>query len=293
MFKKATRENLFLKIALVGSPGSGKTFSALAIASQFTDKIAVIDTERGSSRLYSNQFDFDMCELTEHKPFNYVEAVNAALEMGYGAIIIDSLSHAWFAELEMIQGRNTFAAWAKVRPQERVLIETIISAKSHIIVTMREKTEWDTSQKDEAGKVKPVKVGTKAIQAVGIEYEFDIVGRINQEHVLAITKTRFPAIANRSFPNPGKALATELKISMGLEQPSVAPSLIRSDQPIDPTQANEQIMEELKRIGWSKQDAQAYLDRVYKKTSRSHLTEAELLEFLSHLQSQPESTAPV
>jgi adenylate kinase family enzyme len=48
MFQKATKENVYLKIALVGSPGAGKTYSALAIASQFTDKIAVIDTERAA-----------------------------------------------------------------------------------------------------------------------------------------------------------------------------------------------------------------------------------------------------
>jgi hypothetical protein len=289
MFQKATKENVYLKIALVGSPGAGKTYSALAIASQFTDKIAVIDTERGSSRLYADRFSFDMCELVQHQPVKYVEAINAAISAGYQAIIIDSLSHAWFAELEMIQGKNTFTAWAKVRPQERTLIEAIISAKAHIIVTMREKTEWDTSQTDEFGKMKPVKVGTKAVQSSGIEYEFDIVGRINQEHVLAITKTRCPAIANRSFIHPGRQLATELKVWLGLEKPSQAPSLISTIPDITPSEASEQIMDELKRIGWSKDDAQMYLKRVYKKSSRSLLDENELLSFLSHLKSLPNS----
>jgi len=290
MFQKATKENVYLKIALVGSPGAGKTYSALAIASQFTDKIAVIDTERGSSRLYADLFNFDMCELTQHQPIKYVEAINSAIGAGYQAIIVDSLSHAWFAELDMIQGKNTFTAWAKVRPQERTLIEAIISAKAHIIVTMREKIEWDTTQTDEHGKMKPVKVGTKAIQASGIEYEFDIVGRINQEHVLSITKTRCPAIANRSFLHPGGQLATELKVWLGLEKPSQAPSLIPTVPDFTPSEASDQIMSELKRIGWSTTDAQKYLKRVYQKSSRSLLDENELLSFLSHLQSLPNST---
>lgn len=290
MFQKATKENVFLKIALVGSPGAGKTYSALAIASQFTDKIAVIDTERGSSRLYADHFNFDMCELTQHEPIKYVEAINAAIGAGYQAIVIDSLSHAWFAELNMIQGKNTFTAWAKVRPQERTLIEAIISAKAHVIVTMREKVEWDTTQTDEYGKMKPVKVGTKAVQSSGIEYEFDIVGRINQEHVLAITKTRCPAIANRSFSHPGRQLATELKVWLGLEKPSQAPSLIPKIPDFTPTEASKQIMAELERTGWSTADAQMYLRRVYQKSSRSMLDENQLLNFLSHLKSLPSTT---
>jgi hypothetical protein len=293
MFQKATKENVYLKIALVGSPGAGKTYSALAIAAQFTDKIAVIDTERGSSRLYADQFSFDMCELTNHQPIKYVEAINAAIGAGYQAIIIDSLSHAWFAELEMIQGKNTFTAWAKVRPQERTLIETIISAKAHVIVTMREKTEWDTSQTDEYGKMKPVKVGMKAVQSSGIEYEFDIVGRLNQEHVLAITKTRCPAIANHAFIHPGRQLATELKVWLGLEKPAQAPSLIPTLPDITPSEANERIMRELKRIGWSTSDAQMYLKKVYNKSSRSLLDDDQLLSFLTHLQSLPSHTGSI
>lgn len=287
MFTKATKENVYLKIALVGSAGAGKTYSALAIASQFTDKIAVIDTERGSSRLYADQFNFDMCELTSHQPIKYVEAINAAISAGYQAIVIDSLSHAWFAELEMIQGKNTFTAWAKVRPQERTLVEAIISAKAHVLVTMREKTEWDTSQVDQNGKMMPVKVGTKAIQSTGIEYEFDIVGRLNQEHVLTITKTRCPAIANRAFIHPGRQLATELKVWLGLEKPAVAPSLIPQAREVEPSEASERILEELKRIGWTKDEAQKYLNRVYGKTSRSLLDDSQLLEFFSHLRSLP------
>lgn len=289
MFQKATKENVYLKIALVGGAGTGKTYSALAIASQFTDKVAVIDTERGSSRLYADQFSFDMCELTQHQPAKYVEAIRTAIGAGYKAIIIDSLSHAWFAELDMIQGKNTFTAWAKVRPQERTLVETIISAQAHIIVTMREKIEWDVSQKDENGKMLPVKVGTKAIQSAGIEYEFDIVGRLNQEHVLAITKTRCPAIANRAFVHPGRQLAMELKVWLGLEAPPTAPSLIYQPQvDIDPSQASEQVLVELERIGWSKEDAKRYLLRIYGKPSRSLLDEKQLLEFLTFLQDQPE-----
>ncbi len=44
---------------------------------------------------------------------------------------------------------------------------------------------------------------------------------------------------------------------------------------------------ELKRIGWSIQDAQDYLDFAYGAKSRMQLNDQELLEFLSFLKNQP------
>lgn len=193
------------------------TYSALAIASHLSKKIAVIDTERGSASRYADIFGFDVCELSNHHPSNYIKAIQAAEASDYEVIVIDSLSHAWFAELDLVdRAKNSFTAWKDVRPLERKLIDTITSSPAHIIATMRSKTEWDTSQTDpKTGKMKPVKIGTAPIQTSGIEYEFDIAGELSQDHILYISKSRCPQLADRSFLKPGKDLAHALRVWMG------------------------------------------------------------------------------
>ena len=55
--KKSQRSEAKLRLSLQGSPGSGKSMSALLIAYGITGNystIAVIDSERGSANLYSN-----------------------------------------------------------------------------------------------------------------------------------------------------------------------------------------------------------------------------------------------
>ena len=207
MFKKAVKEQIKIRLALSGPSGSGKTFSALNIAQYLGKNIALIDTEHESSLRYADLFEFDMCNLDDHNPAKYIETIKAAERAGYDVIIIDSMTHAWFKELEMAGGN--FNNWAKVRPLERKLIDTIISSKSHIIATMRSKTDY-AQETGNNGKTKVVKLGTKSIQSDGIEYEFDIAGELSLEHILTVSKSRCPALTDKTFLNPGSELAEAL-----------------------------------------------------------------------------------
>ena len=60
--RKAQRKQAKIKLALMGVSGSGKTMSALLLASGMTDwsKIAVIDTENHSADLYSNLGEYNV-----------------------------------------------------------------------------------------------------------------------------------------------------------------------------------------------------------------------------------------
>lgn len=208
MFKKATKAQIKIRLAISGASGSGKTYSALAIASHLGSSIAVIDTERGSSNRYADRFNFDLCELDSHHPAKYIEAIKAAEQAGYETIIIDSLTHAWFAELELAGGN--FNNWSKVRPLERKLIDALTGSTSHIITTMRSKTEW-VMEENSKGKPSPKKIGTAPLQASGIEYEFDVAGEMDYNHMLFISKSRCPELADKSFLNPGRDVADILK----------------------------------------------------------------------------------
>lgn len=221
MFKKAERSQIFARIALCGSTGTGKTYTALTIAEGLKEdgKIAIIDTERSSSNRYADLFDFDICCLETYSPENYTKAIEAAKAGKYNVLIIDSLSHAWdgveglLERVEAIakrsKGGNTFAAWGDATPLHRRLVDAILSYPGHTIVTMRVKTEYIIEQ-NEKGKMTPKKVGLTPIQRQGIEYEFDIVGDLDQEHSLVITKSRAFFLADKIFYKPTKALGQDI-----------------------------------------------------------------------------------
>jgi ABC-type dipeptide/oligopeptide/nickel transport system ATPase component len=210
MFTKPTKSQKRLRLALIGASGSGKTYSALSIASHLGTRIGVIDTERGSSVLYCDDFDFEMCQLDDAKPQAYIDAIKAATQ--FDVLIIDSFSHAWYEILEMAGGR--FENWARVRPIERQLIKAILDCPAHVIVTMRSKSEYVVELvENRSGKMtnQPRKIGTVPIQARDIEFEFDIAGLMDADHNLTIDSTRLKAIDREVFPMPGEELATILK----------------------------------------------------------------------------------
>src|SRR5689334_8290331 len=95
-FRPAVREGVGLLIGLAGSSGSGKTYTALRLASGMAgDKpFAVIDTEAGRAKHYADQFTFHHGDLTPpFSPARYSEAIKAADEAGYPVIVVDSCSH--------------------------------------------------------------------------------------------------------------------------------------------------------------------------------------------------------
>lgn len=245
-FKKASKKALKLRLALEGVSGAGKTFSALAIAKGLGSKVAVIDTEHGSASLYADQFDFDVVELESFQPDNYIRAIRSAEMAGYDVVIIDSLSHAWVGKggaLELVDNaaiksgsKNTFAAWREVTPQHNALVEAIIRSKCHVIATMRSKMEY-ALEKDERGKMSPRKIGLAPIQREGISYEFTIVGEMDLDHNLIITKSRCAAVASKVFKCPGEDFAKTLRDWLEQGAPEQSPNPSASTLPEPPVQA--------------------------------------------------------
>lgn len=219
-FKKATKAQAKGRVALIGPSGSGKTWTALAIATNLGKRVAVIDTERGSASKYADRFSFDALELETFAPKTYAEAIRAADAEGYDVIVIDSLSHAWMGKdgaLEQVDNAqrrqrtpNSFTAWRDVTPQHNALIEAIVSSRAHVIATMRAKTEY-VQEKDDRGKTTIRKVGLAPIQRDGLEYEFDVVGDIDLDNTLVISKTRCSDLAEKAFRKPGKDVADILR----------------------------------------------------------------------------------
>ncbi len=221
--RKAEKQQAKLRLGIMGSAGSGKTYTALAIATGLvgdSGKIGVIDTERNSACLYSDKFTFDVeADLHSFAPGAYVEKINEFAEAGYDVLIIDSLSHAWSGPggaLEMVddaakrsKSGNSFMAWRDVTPQHNKMVEAILGYPGHVIVTMRSKTEY-VLEKNDRGQTMPRKVGMQPVQRDGMEYEFTVVGDIDTDHNMVITKSRCSAIADKVFKHPGKDVAKVL-----------------------------------------------------------------------------------
>lgn len=195
-FTKAERKKAKLKLNLNGASGSGKTYSALVLASSLGKKIAVIDTENESASLYANEFNFDTLPLKPpYSPERFAGAIHAAHNMGYEVLIIDSASHEWIGTggcLEIndeaakrFKG-NTWSAWSETTPRHRKFIDAILQTDMHIITTTRAKTETIQGEK---GKV--IKLGMKAEQREGYEYELTVSLDMLHENKFAIpTKDR-------------------------------------------------------------------------------------------------------
>lgn len=213
MFQKATRKKQKARIALIGTSGSGKTYTALKMAKELAHGggIAVLDTEHGSASKYSGDVaDFDVAELVTYSPQNYIDHIEGAADAGYPVLIIDSLSHAYSGKdglLAQVDKRGgQFSAWKDVTPMQHALVDAILSYPGHVIVTMRAKTEYVVEQNSK-GKSAPRKVGLAPVQRDGMEYEFDITGMMDDQNNLTITKTRCSRLANQVFSMPGAEIA--------------------------------------------------------------------------------------
>lgn len=203
-FRKAVKYDAKARIALVGPSGSGKSMTMLEIATLLAGAdgtIAALDTEHGSLSKYADRYSFSVIEPDFYTVPVFLDALKSAIDGGFSVLCVDSLSHFWMGAggaLEFVDavtkrgGRNdSFGAWKDYRTQERQMIDAILAAPIHIITTMRTKSAYEV-QKDDKGRTKRVKVGLAPIQADGLEYEFDLVGYMDDENSLIVDKTRCP-----------------------------------------------------------------------------------------------------
>lgn len=209
LFRPAVKAQLKAKVALCGPTGSGKTWTALTWATVLADggRIAVVDTENDSASYYADKFSFDVLPWDPpYDPRKLAEAIQGAAAEGYAVIVIDSLSHYWEGEggtLDIVDaaaqrshGGNSFAGWKVGTPALRFLIDTIRHAPAHVIATMRSSMEY-ILEEDSRGKKTPTKVGMAPVMRKGVEFEFAVVGDLDLEHRLVISKSRCEELADQ------------------------------------------------------------------------------------------------
>jgi hypothetical protein len=212
--RPAQRKKSKMRLGIAAPSGAGKTYSSLLIAQGLAalghTRIGVIDTENGSADLYADLVPdgYDVITLTApYSPARYVEAIHLLEQSGHGVIIIDSLTHAWSGEGGALdrQGKiadksgNSWAAWRQVTPEHNALVEAMLQSPSHIIATMRSKTEYVQEKDDRTGKMTVRKVGLAPVMRDGIEYEFTVFMELTHDHTASASKDRTRLFSGEFF----------------------------------------------------------------------------------------------
>jgi hypothetical protein len=326
-FQRAQRKRAFLKLAITGPSGGGKTYSALRLAFGLGGKVAMIDTENRSGSLYDELGEYYVEELAP--PFTverYEGLIQDACRGGFDVLIIDSISHAWAAEggllsekegLDARPGageRNRFANWAPISKKHEAFKQAILQAPIHIICTMRSKMDYALT---DAGKVQ--RVGLAPVQREGMEYEFTTVFDVASDHSAMASKDRtqlFGGLNVKLTEEHGQKLRGWLENAAA---PSAAPDareriaagMRENEQPL-PVQTNGHAApagEEDEKAHWRRRVFAVYTDRRGKQSpeqmrldlgtilgrevdSRGTMTTAEMRQCAEALEAETPAEAP-
>lgn len=223
-FTPATRTEAKARVAMIGPTGAGKTWTALQFARTLAGPngtIGVIDTENASASLYSDTYDFQTAPwYPPYDPAKLAAAINDAAKQ-FDVLIIDSLTHFWQGDggvLDIVEQEgakvgsrgNNFAGWKKGTPLWRGILDALIFAPCHIVITMRSKMDY-VQQPGQDGRMKVEKMGMAPVARNDVEYEFTVVCELDQSHRLTVTKSRCSDLADRTAaPHQSAALAEVL-----------------------------------------------------------------------------------
>jgi energy-coupling factor transporter ATP-binding protein EcfA2 len=212
---RAVRPALPGRLMLVGPSGSGKTRSGLTIATSLAETepggILVIDTESESATTYADDFEFE--HLPWRAPFDPrdLAATLVAIDrQEFAVVMIDSMTHFWRKEggtLQIADGK--FGGWKVARPAQEQMVEAMLACKAHVIGCVRAKTTY-VQEQEANGKYSVRKLGMEAQQDDTLEYEMNLVGDIDLDHKITVTKSRTTVLpTGRVFQSGGAELLAE------------------------------------------------------------------------------------
>lgn len=169
-FRPAIRENVGLLIGLAGASGSGKTYTAMRLASGIANgkPFAVIDTEAGRAKHYADIFKFDHGDLAPpFRPGAYADAIAAADSAGYPVIVVDSMSHEWAGtggildwqveEYQRLGGKEAvkLLSWSVPKQAHKRMVQALLQVRAHLILCFRAEEKIDMIKEDGRTKIVP------------------------------------------------------------------------------------------------------------------------------------------
>lgn len=232
IFTKASNNQAFLKMGIMGFAGDGKTYTASEVAVGIVelmrarkldtgDKPAMfIDTETGSDWV-KPMFDAANIELMVAKTRAFVDLKTAIpeAEANGSVLIIDSISHFWrvlmdeYAERKGRRRGLEFQDWAWLKAEWAKFTDMFVNSKCHIIMCGRAGYEYDFFEND-SGKKELEKTGIKMKAETETGYEPSILVLMEKHSELidakqkrvwrtaTILKDRSTRIDGKTFENP-------------------------------------------------------------------------------------------
>lgn len=191
-FQISKRKQSSIKMSLQGPSGSGKTYSSLQIAYGLTadwNKVVVIDTQHGASSCYAHLGNYWVATLeAPFEPEKLIDTILYCERKGFKAIILDSYSDEWeyLLDYHASLSGNSYAAWSKVTPRHNNLVEVILRSPAHILLNVR--TKQDIIIVDKQQDRVTEKVGLKAIQKDGYEYDLPLSFLLDMSHQGTVNK---------------------------------------------------------------------------------------------------------
>jgi hypothetical protein len=222
-FKKAECEQAYLKVAMFGAAGSGKTFTALLYAEELARKMGkktyLFDTENGyhfyvvdvpEREFHPTKFNINVFHTQSLAEMN--EEV-ANLPDDCGVLIFDSLTQAWSSAKDHVpdEKKNNVGAiplhlWGTVKKPYKELVKKLMNGQYHTFVLIREKNSFDD---DGAGGLRMT--GKLPQCESESPYEFNMLSHhravMNQKtkvttYEVTFEKDRTGILSGKTFNNP-------------------------------------------------------------------------------------------
>lgn len=186
--KPGVREACGVLVSIVGPSSSGKTYSAMRVATGIQrvvgGDIDVIDTENGRALYYAERFKFNHIRFgAPFSPLDYLDAVRFSARRGAKTVVIDSASHEhegpggvleWHDEetqrlmkaWNVSEGKAQLSAWGPPKAARRKFINELLQLNINLVLTFRAKEKLKIVK----GK-DPVELGWQPICGEEFMYE--------------------------------------------------------------------------------------------------------------------------
>jgi hypothetical protein len=253
LLKPAINEMCYLKLALYGEAGSGKTFTASSIAiglNQFIKSkkpISFADTETGSDFVLPrfNAAKIDLL-VAKTRAFQDLLIIVDEAEKVSDVLITDSITHFWNELVDAYVQKNELKRlrlkdWIPLKKTWREFTDKFINSRLHIILCGRSADKWEEVEDEEDGAKELKKVGTKLRAETQLSYEPSLLIELeaiqlsprigtNYIHRAYVKKDRADILTGKFFDDPTfeSILPHILSLNLGGEHKAIEPN--RSSQ---------------------------------------------------------------